>query len=155
MLTYYPQKPQKQMTDRFLGIASYYRRFMAGFATIASPLHKLSDKAKFTWSKECQDSFLQLKRWLMPSLILASVTLLIGVALSQVEGGQEKVITYGSQTLNKAEYQCATKRKELLAIVTFTKQFWHFLLGRYFTLRTNKHSFFMATQFLITWRTTG
>ena len=35
----------------FLGLASYYRRFIRGFAEIAGPLHRLTEKsAKFKWT---------------------------------------------------------------------------------------------------------
>jgi hypothetical protein len=42
----------------FIGFCSYYRRFIEGFADIAKPLHKLTQKGKyFVWTDECQVSF--------------------------------------------------------------------------------------------------
>ena len=56
---------------RFLGQASYYRRFVQNFASIASPLHKLTQKGiKFTWSAECQEAFDTLKHCLSSSPVL-------------------------------------------------------------------------------------
>ena len=47
----------------FLGLASYYRRFKKNFASIAVPLHRLTEKNKpFNWSKSCEEAFLDLKR---------------------------------------------------------------------------------------------
>ncbi|WMV19933.1 hypothetical protein MTR67_013318 [Solanum verrucosum] len=46
----------------FLGLAGYYRRFVEGFSSIASPLTTLTQKkAKFVWSKDCEKSFQELK----------------------------------------------------------------------------------------------
>ncbi|XP_070006050.1 uncharacterized protein [Nicotiana sylvestris] len=46
----------------FLGLAGYYRRFVEGFSTLASPLTKLTQKAvKFQWSGACEKSFQELK----------------------------------------------------------------------------------------------
>ena len=40
----------------FLGLASYYRRFIKNFATIAAPLHRLTEKNKpFYWNESCQE----------------------------------------------------------------------------------------------------
>ena len=56
----------------FIGLASYHRRFVKGFADIARPLHKLDDAGtKFSWTEECQKSFDQLKLALTTSPILA------------------------------------------------------------------------------------
>ena len=43
---------------RFLGLSSYYRRFIPAFAKIAHPLHALTRKsAVFGWTSNCQKSF--------------------------------------------------------------------------------------------------
>jgi hypothetical protein len=55
----------------------YYRRFIESFSTIASPLTKLTRKeVKFIWSKECEESFQELKERLTsaPMLTLSSRT---------------------------------------------------------------------------------
>ncbi|XP_070050383.1 uncharacterized protein [Nicotiana tomentosiformis] len=42
----------------FLGLVGYYRKFVEGFSTLASPLAKLTQKAvKFQWSDACERSF--------------------------------------------------------------------------------------------------
>ena len=56
----------------FLGLCSYYRRFVKGFADIAKPLHKLTEKhQKFVWDSDCQNAFDKLKRALTGSSILS------------------------------------------------------------------------------------
>ena len=55
----------------FLGLASYYRRFVQNFSIIASPLTKLLRKnVKFVWKEECQDSFDELKACLTSASVL-------------------------------------------------------------------------------------
>ena len=47
---------------QFLGLTSYYRRFIAQFAKVAAPLHALTRKdAVFRWTAECQEAFEGLK----------------------------------------------------------------------------------------------
>ena len=42
----------------FLGFANYYRRFIQGFATLAAPLHHLTNKnVIFRWDDESQKAF--------------------------------------------------------------------------------------------------
>jgi hypothetical protein len=56
----------------FLGLAGYYRRFIEGFSTIASPLTKLTRKeVRFVWSEECDASFQELKERLTSAPVLA------------------------------------------------------------------------------------
>ena len=48
----------KREIQKFLGFASYYRRFIKDFAQIAKPLHWLiEDTATFAWTEPCQTAF--------------------------------------------------------------------------------------------------
>jgi len=138
-------------TQQFLGLASYYRRFIMDFATIASPLHKLTEKrSEFRWTSQCQEAFDCLKCRLVSAPILAlpdwSQSFLldtdasdtgIGAVLSQVQDGKEHVIAYASRSLTKAERNYCVTRRELLAVVTFLQHFRPYLLGNPFTIRTD------------------
>lgn len=145
-----PQTPTE--VKSFLGLASYYRRFVNGFASIAKPLYRLTENnlATFEWTDNCQDAFEQLKRVLTSTPVLAyplrdEIFILdtdasnhgIGAVLSQLQGGVEKPITYCSRTLSKSERNYCTTRKELLAIVEFSKQQRHYLQNRKFIIRTD------------------
>lgn len=66
--------------------------------------------------------------------------LAIGAELLQVQDGVERVIAYRSFTLPKEQCWFCTTRKELLAIVRFTWQFRHYLLGRPFGVRIDHSS---------------
>ena len=141
--------------QRFLGFAGYYRRFIQNFADIARPLHRLTEQyAAFKWSDESQSAFEELKQRLISAPVLAypdfskkfvldtdASDLGIGAVLSQVDDeGREHVIAYASRLLSKPERRYCVTRRELLAVVVFTKHFRHFLIGRHFTLRTDHGS---------------
>ena len=139
----------------FLGLASYYRRFIKGFATIANPLTALTKKEnKFIWSEKCQQAFDELKELLTNAPILVqplhegkyildtdASNFGLGGVLSQVRpDGSEKVIGYASRTLSPAQRNYCATRRELLAVVEMTKQFRHYLLGAEFLLRVDHAS---------------
>jgi hypothetical protein len=55
----------------FMGLASYYRRFIKGFSKIASPITSLQEKGvKFEWTSKCEENFQQLKEILTSAPIL-------------------------------------------------------------------------------------
>jgi hypothetical protein len=105
-------------------MASYYRRFI----TLQSPFIG------------CQTAFLQLRKQLSSAPILAHPDFSqqfildtdgsesgLGGVLSKVgEDGKERVIAYGSQLLTKPERCYCVTRRELLAIVKFTRQYCYF-----------------------------
>ena len=56
----------------FIGLCSYYRKFIKSFSEVAEPLHRLTRKNQtFTWSRECEAAFTLLKEKLTTSPILA------------------------------------------------------------------------------------
>ena len=57
---------------QFLGVASYYRKFVKDFANLAAPMYDLSKKSaqQFEWTDECNDTFLCLKRFLTSAPVL-------------------------------------------------------------------------------------
>ena len=135
----------------FLGTCSYYRRFILNFASIAKPLHKLTEKnVPFVWNDECQTAFQTLKDSLISAPILGYPDMEIpfildtdasgfgiGSVLSQVKDGQERVIAYFSRSLSKTERNYCVTRRELLAVVESVKHFHHYLYGTQFTIRTD------------------
>lgn len=97
----------------FLGLCSYYRRFIASYSHIAKPLSRLTEKnQKFEWTIECSEAFESLKHMLITAPILAhpdfskpfildtdASNQAIGAVLSQKFGDKERVIAYASRTL--------------------------------------------------------
>ena len=64
----------------------------------------------------------------------------IGAELIQVQGGEEKVIAYGSFSLMPAQRKYCTTKLELLALVRFTREYHHYLLGWKFVVCTDHSS---------------
>ena len=135
----------------FLGLCSYYRRFVKDFSIIAKPLFVLTEhNTNFQWTKDCQKAFDQLKVALTSSPILAHPTengtfyldtdasyYGIGAVLSQEQDGAERVIGYYSKTLHKAQKNWCVTRKELYAVVKAIENFHNLLYGRKFVVRTD------------------
>ncbi|KAJ8396649.1 hypothetical protein AAFF_G00014870 [Aldrovandia affinis] len=55
----------------FLGLALYYRRYVQDFATIASPLHRLTDRSRPVWNDPCSTAFKILQTALIMAPVLA------------------------------------------------------------------------------------
>lgn len=138
----------------FVGLCSYYRRFVQNFSIIAKPLHQLTEKGrKFEWTPDCEHAFVTLKQCLITTPVLgfpmdegtytldtdASDFGMSGV-LSQTQNGMERVISYFSKTFTKCERNYCVTRRELLAIVCSIKHFHRYLYGRKFLVRSDHGS---------------
>ncbi|GKD26897.1 putative nucleotidyltransferase, ribonuclease H, partial [Tanacetum coccineum] len=122
-------KPPKTPTEicSFLGLAGYYRRFIANFSKIAKPLTLLTQKnKKFEWGDEQEIAFQTLKDMLCDALILAlpegandfvvycdASNQGFGCVLMQ----RNKVFAYASRQLKIHEKNYTTHDLELGAVV--------------------------------------
>lgn len=153
-ITEWPTPETVTEVRSFLGLCSYYRRFVRGFADMARPLHQLTEKGHiFQWTPDCENSFCSLKGALTSPPILGypsepETFILdtdasgqgIGAVLSQEQDGIERVIAFFSRALTRTERQYCVTRRELLAIVKAVKHFHHYLYGRRFVVRTDHGS---------------
>ena len=153
-------KPKNPKDIRsFLGFCSYYRDFIPGYSRVSFPLQKLAHwtpgrmKDPFPWGDEQEESFNKIKSLFTETPVLRYPTpeghfildtdasdFSMGAALSQVQEGVEVPLAFASNTLNKAQRNYCTTKRELLAVVVYTKKFKHFLWGTDFTLRTDHSS---------------
>ncbi|KRY44342.1 hypothetical protein T03_5111 [Trichinella britovi] len=82
-----------------LGLASYYRKFVKGFANVAALLHRLLEKgAKWDWSKACQFAFDA--QFIVDGDASGDR---LGAVLSHREAILERVVALSSRTLIKPE----------------------------------------------------
>ena len=112
----WPTPSDKRQLRSFLGLCTYYRKFVKDFATVAAPLHELTKKnQKFVWDRRCQKAFDTLKATLTTSPVLTypdpTATFIldadasncgIGGVLSQEVGGVEHVIAYYRQVTEQS-----------------------------------------------------
>jgi hypothetical protein len=137
----------------FLGLAGYYRKYVANFSAIASPLTDLTRKkspTKVIWTDACERAFQTLKDRLTSDAIvkLPDVTkdfVLrtdasdrgLGAVLLQEHDGDLFPVAYASRKLNTAERNYSVTEKECLAIVFGIHKFQRYLYGRKFILETD------------------
>lgn len=139
----------------FLGLASYYRRFIRGFSTLAAPLTHLTKKnARFQWTDDCETAFQTIKQLLCSAPVLSypkfdrefilqtdASDVGLGAILSQQDdAGHERVVAYASRALTAREQKYSATEKEAFAVVFGTKHFRVYLLGRKFQLITDHNS---------------
>lgn len=147
-----PKKPKQ--IRQFLGMASWYRRFIPDFATIMAPLNALIRKnSKWSWTTEMEKAFCTLKHRLVCAPVLATPDFEkpfiiqtdasdhgLGCILSQMMDDGEHVIAYGSRTLSKAECKYSVTEKECLAVLWAVERYRPYIEGAQFTIITDHHS---------------
>ncbi|GKB68894.1 putative reverse transcriptase domain-containing protein [Tanacetum coccineum] len=134
----------------FLGLAGYYRRFIANFSSIAKPLTLLTQKnKKYVWGAEQEEAFQLLKSKLCDAPILSlpdgvedfvvycdASNQGLGCVLMQ----RNKVIAYASRQLKIHEKNYTTHDLELGAVVFALKIWRHYLYGTKSVIYTDHKS---------------
>lgn len=140
----YPVPKTQREIKSFLGLVSYYRKFIDNFAKIARPINNLLRKdAIYNWDINCEKAFSTLKEKLTTAPILIhpdfNKQFIIrtdashyasGAVLSQGEIKFDLPIAFMSKTFNKHEVRYATVEKELLAIIHALRFFRPYVFGR-------------------------
>ena len=144
----------------FLGHAGFYRRFIKDFSRIAKPLSSLLVQGTtFDFDEQCVQAFLVLQDrlvsapivvtpyWELPFELMCDASdYTIEVVLGQKRERIFEVIYYASRTLNDAQLNYVTTKKELLAIVFAFDKFRPYFIGNKVIVH-NDHS---AIKYLMT-----
>eukprot|EP00210_Caulerpa_lentillifera_P008735 g8332.t1 len=137
----------------FIGLASYYRRFVRNFAAHSEPLTKLTRKGvKFEWSDEQERGFKGLREALSSATWLkqpdfacdwqlecdASVAG-VGAVLSQYDDvlACYRPVLFYSRMLSRAEKNYSVTELEALAVVAAFRHLRPYLLGRHVLVYTD------------------
>ncbi|GBG92739.1 hypothetical protein CBR_g56901, partial [Chara braunii] len=136
----------------FLGLASYFRRFIKGFAAIPEPLTNLLQKDQpLIWTPECDQAFSKLKAVLISAPVLIrpnpekSFILItdwqreaISAILAQAgPSGLESVVEYASKSVSTCKRNYAAPTGECYAALWGISHFCAYLYGGKFTLVTD------------------
>ncbi|GFR78367.1 reverse transcriptase [Elysia marginata] len=147
-----PPRTKKEMRS-FLGLASFYRRYVPHFSTISSPLTDATRKGKpntIIWEEAQLNAFRNLKAALTSKPVLklpdfekpfilstdASDTGL-GAILKQDHDGEKFPVVYLSRKLLPREQRYSVVEKECLALVWAVKSLNTYLWGRQFVIETD------------------
>jgi hypothetical protein len=136
----------------FLGLVTYYGKFIPALSSVAHPLHKLLHKdSAWRWGKPEKLAWNKLKGLLPSSRMLTHYSLDLplrlacdassfglGAVLShRMPDGSERPVAYASRSLSPSEKNYSQLDKEALSIVFGVKRFHPYLYGRKFTLITD------------------
>ncbi|GBG60252.1 hypothetical protein CBR_g3496 [Chara braunii] len=145
-------RPQSVTEVRsFLGMCGYYRNLVKNYSTIASPLTDLTRlDTPWDWTDECEAAFKRLKHALThhevlmvpdpqrPFVVTTDASQYgIGAVLAQQEGKKLTPVEYMSQKMPSKKLAKSTYKRELYALYKALVHLRHYLLGRFFYLRTD------------------
>ncbi|KAF7833267.1 Ty3/gypsy retrotransposon protein [Senna tora] len=133
----------------FLGLSGYYRRFIQSYASIAAPLTSLLKKDEFQWSDDVTSAFSALKTAITTAPILVlpdfskpftiemyALGMGVGVVLSQ----KGRPIVFFSKKMSTRMQNRSAYAREMFAITEAIAKFRHYLIGHFFTIRTDQKS---------------
>jgi len=134
----------------FHGLASFYRRFVPNFSSLASPLNELVKKdTPFYWTGKHEQAFQNLKAQLINAPILALPNFAktfelecdasgVGIGVVLLQGGHP--IAYFSEKLHGATLSYPTYDKELYSLVRALQTWEDYLVSKDFVIHSDHGS---------------
>ena len=147
-----PQPKNVRELKSYLGLLTYYSKFLPNMSTVLAPLYQLLHRgALWRWGKKEHKSFQASKDLLTSSDLLIHFNLDLPLLLAcdasaygvgavlahRLPDGSERPIGYASRSLSSAERNYAQIEREALACVFGIKRFHSYLLGHCFELITD------------------
>ncbi|XP_075489516.1 LOW QUALITY PROTEIN: uncharacterized protein LOC142528360 [Primulina tabacum] len=132
------------------GLASFYRRFVKDFSTLAAPMTAVIKKnIPFHWGEEQEKSFNIIKQKLInaPLLVFSDFSNIfeiecdgsgVGIGGVLMQGGRP--VAYFSEKLNGAALNYPTYDKELYTLVRTLEMWQHYLRPKEFVIHTDHES---------------
>ncbi|WVZ84215.1 LOW QUALITY PROTEIN: hypothetical protein U9M48_031269 [Paspalum notatum var. saurae] len=135
----------------FLGLASYYRRFIKDFGTIAAPLTRLLRKEGFRWTPEADGALRALRNAITtapPFIVECDASGSgFGAVLHQGSGA----VAFFSKPIAPRHAKLAAYERELIGLVQAVRHWRPYLWGRQFVVKTDHYSLkFLLDQCLAT-----
>ncbi|WVY92216.1 hypothetical protein V8G54_037730 [Vigna mungo] len=133
----------------FLGLTSYYRRFIKGYASIAASLTNLLKKDSFGWDDTATTAFQELKKRIIAAPVLALPNFSKPFILETDASGHDigavlsqdcHPIAYFSKKLSPRMQKQSVYTREFYAISEAIAKLKHYLLGHKFIIRTDQKS---------------
>ena len=138
----------------FLGLASYYRRFVRGFSEMARPLTQMTRAGvEWDWSAAQHQAFNRLKLALTTAPVLKlpdferqfvvttdASDAAVGAILEQDFGNGLQPVAFASRKLNDAEMRYSAYERELLGIVWALAQWKHYCRGPHSVIIQTDHA---------------
>jgi hypothetical protein len=153
-ITNWPRPHNVKTVRSWLGLSSYFRSFVKGYASLTAPLRKLLlQDQPFVWGNEQEQSFNKLKQILTSDIILAypnpENTFIVETDASAIALGYtlleqhpvtkvEKVIAYAGRATRSYERNASACKLEILALVQALEHFHPYISnGKKFIVRSD------------------
>lgn len=147
----FPTPKTVRQVRSFLGLASWYRRFVPRFAVMSAPLTQLLRKnQRWNWTEKQEHAFQSLKDVLTSSPVLSCPDFAqpfilqvdasndgLGASLTQKKDKNETVIAFASRLLSESERKFSVTEKECLSLIWAVKKFRPYLEGYKFVAITD------------------